>query len=168
MNHLAAAFVISLGLVPQALASATISYRGERLSVELDRAPAEAAIRDLERVAGVTVKAPASIARKTVTLSFSDLAVEDGVRQVLRALDLTSYAVIYGERKTFVVVESEPTATIPPAVMAPDAPPRPPQPVEHHDEVPAGSLLSRVVRKLAEDRPVGVVEDDLASAEISP
>ncbi len=87
-----------------------VEFADGKLSVDFDDVPLQEAFHAIEAKAGVQIKTPPSTREKRVTVSFREMPVERGVREVLRKLSLESHAVLYdsktGAPRTFVVVES--------------------------------------------------------------
>lgn len=90
--------------------AAEIEYVENRLSADFKDTAANAAFSEIERIAGVTIDAPASLGSRRLTISLSDTTVEDAVRQIFRALSVANYAVISNAardgRQAFIVLDS--------------------------------------------------------------
>ncbi len=104
-----------------------VEFADGKLSVDFDDVPLPDAFHAIEAKAGVQIKTPPSTREKRVTVSFREMPVERGVREVLRKLSLESHAVLYdsktGAPRTFVVVESSgPGGSRPPSVAEPNPP----------------------------------------------
>jgi hypothetical protein len=85
-----------------------IEFQDGKLSANASGTPARTVFAALAEKAGVQVRASESLLTKPVTVSFRALEVEQGMRQIVRSLAASGYAVLYdGDRVTYMLMDSE-------------------------------------------------------------
>jgi micrococcal nuclease len=106
-----------------------VTVRNGSVSVSFNATPGNEALRAIARATGVSLAAPPSAARRTLTLAIAGRPLEEVLRRVLAALDLGGMALVYGPlgRVTRVIVVEagrEARSAVPRRAPAPSARPR--------------------------------------------
>jgi hypothetical protein len=115
-------FCLPASALAEAAAGATpnlpVRFADGKLSVDFQSVRAKDALQAIEKAAKVQIRAPGPIMEKRLTAKFEDVALEQGIRQIARSLEVANSAVLYeGETQIFVLLEkgqSLPYAATPP------------------------------------------------------
>lgn len=102
------ALVLVLTLASVTRVSGEAHFENERLTVRFADTPAEEAFSEISDAAGVEISIPEQLLGKRVSLRLDDESLDDGMRQVFRALDVVNHAVVFNEeagRRRYVVLE---------------------------------------------------------------
>jgi hypothetical protein len=104
-----------------------ITIRDGRMSADLKQAPLVAIAKDIENQAGISFKGDESLLEETVSVSFKDLPMEDGIRRILANLNYSFMFDDKGKIASVMIMSqgSEPSAPQPqarPASVRPSSP----------------------------------------------
>ena len=98
MQRLFTAFLwvlCGLLMMPPALYAQRVSVQGGRMSVDLKEASLISVARDIERQAGISFKGDESLLEESVSVAFTDLTLEQGIKRILATLN---YSLLFDHR----------------------------------------------------------------------
>ena len=163
MNKVKRSFVSVLSCLFLLAASAyaeNVTIRDGRMSADLKEASLVGIAKDIENQAGISFKGDESLLEETVSVSFKDLPLEDGIKRILANLNYSLMFDDLGKISTVIIMSegSGPSASQPQVRSTPVRPasPTPSQrrPVVRRPRPSSSPLVTGQTRSPAAARPL--------------